>query len=136
MLHRIDELLAARADFAFETTLSSKSYVNIVKEAKELGYFVTLVFFYLDSVDLAKERVQLRVIEGGHNIPEEVIERRYHQGLKNLFEKFISIVDHWMIFNNSNNTGLLISKGGNKEQSEIYNEQNWQNLTKVYGQYT
>lgn len=87
--------------FAFETTLSTRSYHQKILLAQERGYFVTLIFFWLDSVDLAKERVRMRVLEGGHDIPVAVIERRYHRGLKNLFEMYMELCDSVMIFDNS-----------------------------------
>jgi len=134
MLKRIDELLTSKADFAFETTLSSKSYVNTVKEAQENGYNVTLIYFWLNSVDLAKERVKVRVTEGGHNIPTEVIERRYKLGLENLFKLFIPIVDSWMIFDNSSNDSNLISEGGSGEENKVYDKEIWETLNSVaYG---
>jgi len=77
MLNRIEELLKENQSFAFETTLSAKSYKNKIRNAKEKGYTVTLLFFWLQNVELAKERVKIRVSEGGHNIEPEVIERRY-----------------------------------------------------------
>ena len=86
MLHRINELLSQNENFAFETTLSTRSYKNKILEAKKKNYNVTLLFFWLKNPELAKERVKIRVIEGGHNIPEDVIERRYYKGIKNLFE--------------------------------------------------
>ena len=134
MLKRIDELLTSKADFAFETTLSSKSYVNTVKEAQENGYNVTLIYFWLNSVDLAKERVKVRVTEGGHNIPTEVIERRYKLGLENLFKLFIPIVDSWIIFDNSSNDSNLISEGGSGEENKVYDKEIWETLNSVaYG---
>ncbi|MFN8415067.1 MAG: zeta toxin family protein [Cytophagaceae bacterium] len=84
MLNRMNELLQNKVEFAFETTLSTRSYIQFIKRAHEEGYNVILIFFWLNTVDLAKERVKIRVSEGGHNIPEEVIERRYQLGLKNL----------------------------------------------------
>jgi predicted ABC-type ATPase len=80
MLDRINGLLLEKKDFAFETTLSTKSYRSKVIEAKEKGYRVTLLFFWLQNVELAKERVKIRVSEGGHNIEPQVIERRYLRG--------------------------------------------------------
>lgn len=134
MLKRIDELLTSKADFAFETTLSSKSYVNTVKEAQENGYNVTLIYFWLNSVDLAKERVKVRVTEGGHNIPTEVIERRYKLGLENLFKLFIPIVDSWIIFDNSSNDSNLISEGGSGEENKVYDKEIWETLNSIaYG---
>jgi predicted ABC-type ATPase len=101
MLHRIDELMRQGVDFAFETTLATKSYQHRVKLAQAAGYTVTLVFFWLKSVELAKERVRLRVSEGGHNIPEDVIERRYYRGLNNLFELYLPLCDNAIVMDNS-----------------------------------
>ncbi len=89
MLNRINELLSQNENFAFETTLSTRSYKNKILEAKKKNYNVTLLFFWLKNPELAKERVKIRVIEGGHNIPEDVIERRYYKGIKNLFEIYL-----------------------------------------------
>ncbi|WP_199885883.1 zeta toxin family protein, partial [Flavobacterium bizetiae] len=108
MLHRIGELLEKEADFAFETTLSAKSYISIIKKAQSQGYFVTLVFFWLNSIELAKQRVIIRVSEGGHNIPEDVIERRYTRGIKNFFKIYLNACDNVMLFDNSNKSPILI----------------------------
>jgi len=93
MLNRIDELLKENESFAFETTLSTRSYKNKIKTAREKEYTITLLFFWLQSIELAKERVKIRVSEGGHNIEPDVIERRYLNGIKNLFEIYLPIVD-------------------------------------------
>lgn len=84
MLNRINELFLQKENFALETTLSSRIYKNKIIEAKKMGYHITLLFFWLRNVDLAKERVRTRVLEGGHNIEEKVIERRYIRGIYNL----------------------------------------------------
>jgi len=91
MLNRISDLLRSEKSFAFETTLATKSYRAKIKEAKEKSYTTTLLFFWLNSVELAKERVKTRVAEGGHNIEPDVIQRRYHRGIKNLFEIYLPI---------------------------------------------
>src|SRR5690606_30066452 len=83
--NRINELLKANENFALETTLSTRSYKNKILQARKQGYTVTLLFFWLENMELAKERVEIRVKEGGHDIPKEVIERRYLKGIKNLF---------------------------------------------------
>jgi predicted ABC-type ATPase len=101
MLKRISELLSENENFAFETTLSTKSYKSKIAEAQVKGYRVILLFFWLQSIDLAKERVRTRVLEGGHNIEPFVIERRYLRGIKNLFEIYLPIVDAAFIFDNS-----------------------------------
>ncbi len=101
MLNRINDLLKAGKSFAFETTLSTLSYKSKIEFAKQSGYTVTLLFFWLQNIELAKERVKIRVSEGGHNVINEVIERRYVRGIKNLFEIYLPIVDGALIFDNS-----------------------------------
>lgn len=81
MLQRIDYLLKSRETFAIETTLATKSYKNTIEKAKALGYAVILLFFWLPSPQMAEQRVAMRVKEGGHNIPKDVIYRRYWAGL-------------------------------------------------------
>jgi predicted ABC-type ATPase len=110
MLHRINELMEEGENFAFETTLSTRSYKNKVIEAKQKGYTVTLLFFWLQTVDLAKERVKIRVAEGGHNIETDVIERRYKKGIKNLFEIYLPIIDGALIFDNSEGRHELLAE--------------------------
>jgi len=122
MLNRIDELFQKEVDFAFETTLSAKSYISIVKKAQSQGYFVTLIFFWLNSVELAKQRVKVRVNEGGHNIPEDVIERRYIRGIKNLFEIYLKNCDNVMLFDNSNKLPVLIAEKEINENIQIIDE--------------
>ncbi len=76
MLQRIGQLIAAKKTFAFETTLSTRSYVNLVKRCKDLGYRIHLIFLWLSSPEFAIERVKARVTRGGHNMPVDVIRRR------------------------------------------------------------
>ena len=109
MLHRIDELLQNGESFAFETTLSTRSYKGKLLKAKENGYTVTLLFFWLKNIELAKERVNVRVSEGGHNIPSDVIARRYKTGLRNLFEIYLDVVDGALIFDNSEGKHELLA---------------------------
>lgn len=131
MLNRIDELLSEDENFAFETTLSTKSYKNKIIEAKEKGYRVTLLFFWLQNIELAKERVKVRVLEGGHNIPSEVIERRYKRGIKNLFDIYLSIVDGALIFDNSEGRHELIADKQINGLLNILNQEKF-NLLKSY----
>lgn len=132
MLHRIQELLAQGKTFAFETTLATKSYKNTIKQAQSLGYTVTLVFFSLDSIELAIDRVKTRVLEGGHNIPADVIARRYQNGLKNLFEIYSEIVDNLTIFNNSNGEPELIAEKDSKGIIKIKNIEVYTHLNSIY----
>ena len=110
MLERINQLVERKATFALETTLATKSYVNLINRAKSVGYKVFLLYFWLESPLHAKERVKMRVNEGGHDIPEEVIERRYWRGLANFFEYFIPIVDWWALYDNNGDTELIADK--------------------------
>ena len=107
MLRRINLLMAERKTFAIETTLATKSYVNTIKKAQELGYTVILLFFWLPSPEMAAERVAKRVSEGCHNITTDVIYRRYWAGLQNFFTIFAPIVDSWMFYDNIDTTILL-----------------------------
>ena len=109
MLNRIKELFSENKDFAFETTLATKSYKHKIIEARKQGYRVTMLFFWLQSIELAKERVKIRVSEGGHNIEPEVVERRYFNGIKNLFDIYLPIVDGALIFDNSEGKHELLA---------------------------
>jgi len=126
MLKRLDELIAEKEDFGFETTLTTLSYKKLIAFAKEKGYSVRLLFLLLSSSDIAKQRVKKRVSEGGHNIPEDVIERRYFKGLKNL-RGFLSLADEWLLIDNSTGEYCWIAKKENK-QTEIYNFDIWEKL--------
>ncbi|MDE6395964.1 MAG: zeta toxin family protein [Muribaculaceae bacterium] len=111
MLKRIDELLSKRVSFAIETTLATRGYQKLVQRSKELGYTVILLFFWLQSPEMAEQRVAERVASGGHNIPKDVIHRRYWSGLRNLFEIFIPIVDSWALYDNVEFIEPIVEKG-------------------------
>lgn len=111
MLQRIDHLLKLGVDFALETTLSTRSYVQLIKRVKSIGYQVTMVYTCLDSVELAKARVQSRVADGGHAIPGNVIERRYERSLRNLHKLYLPICDRWIAVDNSLAELRLIAQG-------------------------
>ena len=121
MLARMDELLQKGETFAFETTLATKSYKQKIEWAQANGYEVTLLFFWLDSPNIAKERVAQRVAEGGHNIPLETIERRYYNGIANLFTIYIDMVDICYIFDNSEGRKELIAQKERHKDIVIYN---------------
>jgi predicted ABC-type ATPase len=134
MLNRIQELLFQGKTFAFETTLATKSYKNIIQQAKTLGYTVNLLFFSLDSIELAIDRVKTRVAEGGHHIPSDVIARRYMNGLKNLFEIYSDIVDNLTIFNNSNGEPELIAKKDSMNSIQVIDLKAYKFLKSVYNE--
>ncbi|PXY39484.1 zeta toxin [Flavobacterium cheongpyeongense] len=132
MLNRINELLKDNESFAFETTLSTRSYKNKILEAKEKGYTTTLLFFWLQNTELAKERVKIRVSEGGHNIEPDVIERRYKNGIKNLFDIYLPIFDGALIFDNSNGKHELLAQKTIDQQFDIINKKTFNKLKKYY----
>lgn len=123
MLNRLDELIEDGNDFAFETTLATKSYTGRIKKAKEKGYKIKLLFFWLKSSDLAKKRVKRRVQNGGHNIPTDVIERRYIRGIDNLFNIYFDICDEVLIFDNTKESILVARKS--KGDLDLINQEIW-----------
>ena len=137
MLNRIKHLVETREDFAFETTLATKSYVSFIQKAKEQGYKVTLVFVYLNSIELAKQRVKDRVSKGGHHIEAEVIERRYHAGLKNFLHLYMPVCDLWMLIDNSSENFELteITSGELNEIKSVTNYIVWNQILESYGDF-
>ena len=127
MLARMDELLQKAKTFAFETTLATKSYKQKIEWAQANGYEVTLLFFWLNTSKLAKKRVAQRVAEGGHNIPDEIIERRYHSGITQLITTYMDMIERYYIFDNSEGERTPIAKKykGGKEiiyNTDLYNQ--------------
>ncbi len=109
MLERLNYLISEKKSLAFETTLSGYTYFKLIEHAKQKNYTVCFFFVFLDSVDLAKQRVKIRVKKGGHSIPEHIIERRYVKGLIN-FSKYAQISDDWYIYDNSGSEYKLVAK--------------------------
>ncbi len=120
MLKRIDTLLSQQRSFAIETTLATRTYKTLVDKAHQLGYNVTLLFFWLPSPEMAEMRVASRVASGGHNIPKDVIHRRYKLGLQNLFNIFVPIVDDWSLYDNSATLRPIV-EGGKVANQKLLN---------------
>jgi predicted ABC-type ATPase len=135
MLNRINELIEENQNFAFETTLSTRSYRNKILAAKNKGYRVTLLFFWLQNVELAKERVKIRVEEGGHNINPDIIERRYYKGIKNLFDIYLPIIDGALIFDNSAGKHELLAEKKVDGILHVINENKFNLLKGYYDNY-
>lgn len=113
LVERLEGLAAARAIFAFETTLASRTVAPFLAARLREDYHVHLVFVTRRSADLAVQRVADRVHRGGHDILEPTIRRRYMRGLKNLFELYMPLATRWMVFDNSNPSGaVLVARGG------------------------
>ncbi|MDA3816741.1 MAG: zeta toxin family protein [Prolixibacteraceae bacterium] len=132
MLQKMQSLIDQKTDFAFETTLSPRSYVNLVQKARDEGYHITLLYFWLNSTDLAIERVKSRVKEGGHDIAEHVIVRRYYKGLVNLFQRYIPICDYWMMIDNSKLKAELIAEGFFKNDRIVKNNSIFEQIFQTY----
>ena len=96
------------------------------------GYKVELIFFWLSSVKLAKERIRERVKRGGHFIPNDVVKRRYYRGLINFFELYSPIVSSWRLINNSKEEPVFIAAGGETKQRVVLDEKNWIKIRKSY----
>jgi len=124
MLHRIEELMTAKVDFAFETTLSTKSYRGKVLKAQELGYKVTLLYLWLPSPEMAVQRVAKRVAEGGHDIPKDVVRRRYHRGISNLLNVYADICDVTTVIDNSEEMMTIAEKTESSDWS-VSDVQKW-----------
>jgi predicted ABC-type ATPase len=135
MLNRINELIEENQNFAFETTLSTRSYKNKILAAKNKGYRVTLLFFWLQNIELAKERVKIRVEEGGHNINPDIIERRYYKGIKNLFDIYLPIIDGALIFDNSAGKHELLAEKKIDGILHVINENKFNLLKGYYDNY-
>ena len=137
MLKRLKDLMESGVDFAFETTLSTRSYVSFIKEAALKDYKITLIFVYLKNVELAKRRVRERVLRGGHNIENDVIERRYEAGLKNFFQLYMPICDLWMVVDNSAENSVLseIASGEFKNIEYISNSNIWNKILENHGKF-
>ena len=109
MIEQIQHLAESRRDFGFETTFSGKSYANLLHKLKGKGYRIHLFFLWLPNADLAIERIADRVRKGGHTIPEEVVRRRFHKGMKNFIKIYLPLLDSWFIIDNSRETSQMIA---------------------------
>jgi predicted ABC-type ATPase len=133
MLRRLNELAEAEADFAYETTLSTKSFVRQLNILRAHGYEFTLIFLWLRNVDLALMRVAERVSRGGHDIPSDTIRRRYEKGLQNFFRLYLPIADNWFFYDNSAlSEPVLIARGKLLLTINVLKPKLWQNIRGKY----
>lgn len=128
MLQRIEYLLNRNISFSIETTLATKSYVNLVRRAQAKGYRVGIIFFWLHTPELAVQRVAERVCHGGHNIPEEIIRRRYVAGISNLFRLFIPEADYCIIYDNTKQPRQKVASYQKRALPVIANEELYKKL--------
>lgn len=125
MLARMRELAAHRLSFAFETTLASRTFAPWLRKLRASGYEIHLVFLWLSSADLAIERVADRVRNGGHNIPDDVVRRRYAAGIQNLFALYRSVTTSWVVYNSSGPLPALVAEGLESQPERVYDTDVW-----------
>ena len=125
MLGEINLLAKRRADFGFETTLSGRSHLRLIRQLKNQGYTAHFFFLWVPSVDLALLRVRARVSEGGHDVPEAVVRRRFDRSVRNFLIYYRRLADSWTLFDNSGAIPIVIAfeKQGEVRimEPELYN---------------
>ncbi len=120
MLKRIHKLSEEGMSFAFETTLAARSYAPFLRKAKQAGYLVHVIYIWLNSAELAVARVAHRVQQGGHDVPREVIERRYQRGLRNLFSIYMPLANSWTLCDNSSRELIVVAQGEGGAEPQIF----------------
>ena len=125
MIQRLRTLSDSGTDFALETTLAARNFARFLINCKNKGYTINLIYFWLQSPELAIERVQRRVESGGHYIPEDVIRRRYDRGRRNLTSLYLPLCDSWMVYNNSSPALLLVARKNAQGEPIIYERETW-----------
>jgi predicted ABC-type ATPase len=111
MIGEIESHVRRRESFAFETTLSGRRYARMIPRWRRMGYAGKLVFLFVADVKLAIERVRVRVKQGGHDVPEAVIRRRYRAGWRNFQHLYKGLVDSWVVYDNSGEKPVLLYEG-------------------------
>jgi predicted ABC-type ATPase len=109
MLEQIRLLADQNRDFGFETTLSGKAYIRLLKDLRDRGYRIHLYFLWLRTIEIAFERISDRVRRGGHKVPAEVVHRRFKRGLHNLFQTYRPLLDFWAIIDNSTDIPNMVA---------------------------
>ncbi|NJM69762.1 MAG: Zeta toxin family protein [Scytonema sp. RU_4_4] len=128
MIKRLRMLSNSGSNFAFETTLAARTFAPFIIECKAKGYIINLIYFWLQSPDLAVERVAQRVASGGHSIPEDVIRRRYEKGKKNLISLYLPLCDGWIIYDNSSKSANLVAEFSYRQQLIVYENATWNQI--------
>lgn len=131
MMERIEELMSKGESFAVETTLATRAFARIIADAQKLGYTVTLFFFWLRSPQLAIERVARRYAAGGHTVPEDIITRRYEQGIDYLKKIYIPLCDFWVIVDNSETEVRKVASGGLTINTQIFDHQIYNHIMEM-----
>jgi predicted ABC-type ATPase len=134
MLKRLHELADQRTDFAFETTLASRSFAPWLGRLVSSGYQMHLVFLWLPVAELAVARVADRVAKGGHGIPAEDVRRRYRRGIENFFSLYRQLASSWRLLDGSQFVPRLIAEGSGMDTTMVDDETVWARLQHEHGQ--
>ena len=130
MLARIHYLAGQRSNFAFETTLSSRTFAPWISRLVREGYEFHLLFFWMSTPEQAIERVRDRVLLGGHNVPEETIRRRYQSGIRNFHELYLPLTTTWRVYNNGEGfPPRLIAAGKSDHVDVMPDPDSWKRFT-------
>ena len=128
MLTRMREMAHSNQGFAFETTLSARTYLRFLKMIQERGYTVQIAFLWLPDVELSIQRVAERVRIGGHDIPIPTIKRRFDRGRENFLNLYLPIADAWRLYDASGEMPKLIASGDKIDGRNIIDEELWQTI--------
>ncbi len=109
MLEQVHSLANRGEDFGFETTLSGKAYIKFLHDLKNRGYRIHLFFRWISSIQLALQRIKTRVRNGGHDVPEGVVRRRFGRSLGNFFNYYQPLAESWTIFDNSGDVPKVVA---------------------------
>lgn len=135
MLKRIKYLAENGKNFAFETTLASRTFFPWLKRLKQQHYEFTLIYFWLPNAELAVERVAERVRSGGHSVPEDTVKRRYYSSVRNFFSLYQPIADNWAIFDNSEkDSPLIIAEGNTLYNVTVRQRKQWESMQRSYNE--
>ena len=131
MLKRLHQLGEAGADFAFESTLSSRTFAPFLRTLKARGYAVAIFYFSLTNAQLAIRRIKLRVALGGHDVPSDVVKRRFGRSLSNFFNLYAPLADEWALFDNSSSSRVLPVAKQQANQLTVTETNTWRQLQKL-----
>lgn len=126
MLERIHYLAEHGVNFGFETTLASRTFITFLEQCKVKGYEINILFLWLRTPDIAVQRVKSRVEQGGHDIPQDVILRRYYRSIKNFLIDYTKIATNWMLYDNSEKHSELVAYKISGAAINIVDRQIWQ----------
>jgi predicted ABC-type ATPase len=131
MLDRIRFLTESGESFAFETTCAGRGHIRTLKMCRAAGYSLTLLFLWLPSSDMALARVARRVAAGGHHIPKHIVLRRYAAGIRNMRQHYLPLVDTALIYDNSDNGGVIIAERRPDAPFVIHDAKRWRRIEEM-----